>query len=79
MRWIQGVPEKLYLAGCQTSKSTLLDAMWLAISKGCLSNQDEALDMCLTYINEARKADGQAPIKRETITKWVKERKGRPA
>jgi hypothetical protein len=73
MRWTQGVPEKLFVAGCETSKTALLHALWLTV-KACIANDDEAVDLCLTMINDARKADGQNPIKRETIVKWVKER-----
>ena len=74
MKWNPAVPEKLFVASCESTKPILLHAMWLAISEGCLSNKDEALDMCLTYINEARRADGRKPISRETIETWVKER-----
>ena len=75
MKWNRAVPEKLYFVGCESSKEVLIHAFWLAVSKGCLNNQEEALDLCLTYINEARKDDGQRPILRETIERVVAERK----
>jgi len=74
MKWNRAVPEKLFLAGHDSSKAVFLHAMWLAVARGCMNNDDEASDMCLTYINEARKADGKRPISREVIAICVEAR-----
>ncbi len=74
MKWSPALPEELFLVGSETSKAVLVHAFWMALSEGCLNDKTEALDMCLTYVNEARMAAGQSPIKRETVAKWIAER-----
>jgi hypothetical protein len=74
MKWIPEVPEKLYVLCAVTSKQVLVHAFWLAVSKGCVYNQEDAQDLCFTWINEARVKAGLRRISRERVLKWVKER-----